>query len=179
MTQQVNSIVNPRTGQIMIFRQTGKETKGTIVEIETFNPPSTEKEPEHVHPKQESSMEVIAGKVHFRVNGKTQIVGPGEKIVIPAGVPHYFWNEEAIEAHAIQRFSPALEIDSFFRTYFALARDGKLNQQGFPNLLLLARVALHHQDDIRVISPPWIVQKIVFSLLAPVGALLGYKRKYE
>ncbi|MBZ5201886.1 cupin domain-containing protein [Planomicrobium chinense] len=91
MPQQ--TIINQQSGQRMIFRQTAKDTDGQLLEIESFNPPSTEKEPEHVHPKQESSAEVLSGTVHFSINGRIQIVKAGEKVVIPPGVPHYFWNE--------------------------------------------------------------------------------------
>jgi len=68
------------------------------------------REPIHVHPKQESSAIVLSGKLHFLVDGKEQIIRPGEKITIPAGSPHCFWNEDDVEAHSIQHFSPALRI---------------------------------------------------------------------
>ncbi|TWT09321.1 cupin domain-containing protein [Planomicrobium sp. CPCC 101079] len=172
-------ITNPRSGQTMIFRKTAKDTNGTLLEIESFNPPSASSEPEHVHPKQESSAEVISGKLHFDINGNVQIIGPGEKVVIPPGVPHHFWNEGPEEARSIQRFSPALNTESFFKTYFALARDGKLNEKGVPNLLLTARITMHYQNEIRLTSPPWAVQKLLFSVLSPAAALMGYKKQYN
>lgn len=52
MTTLDRQITNSRSGQRMIFRLTGKETNGTLLEIESFNPPSNEREPEHIHPKQ-------------------------------------------------------------------------------------------------------------------------------
>src|SRR5687768_17144029 len=132
MAKQGDKIVNPRTGQTMIFLQTGKETNGKLLETESFNPKSDMREPSHIHPKQESSAKVISGKLHFLVNGKEQIIGPGEKITIPAGAPHCFWNEDDLEAHSVQQFSPALHIDEFFESFFALAKDGKLNDKGMP-----------------------------------------------
>lgn len=132
MAKQGDKITNPRTGQTMIFLQTGNETNGQLLEIETFNPRSEMREPIHIHPKQESSARVISGKLHFLVDGKEHIVGPGGKIVIPAGVPHCFWNEDETEAHSVQQFIPAQHIDEFFESYFALARDGKLNDKGMP-----------------------------------------------
>lgn len=179
MAQTPTAIFNPLSGQRMIFRKTGKETKGSLLEIESFNPPSVDKEPVHIHPLQESSAEVLSGKLHFNVNGKTFAVGPGEKIVIPPGAPHSFWNEGPEEAHSIQHFSPALTIETFFRTYFALARDGKINKKGTANPFLMARVLLYHQNDIRLTKPPWAVQKLAYSAISPIGSLLGYKNKYE
>ncbi len=84
MAKQGDKITNTRTGQRMVFLQTGKETNGNLLEIESFNPKSDMREPIHVHPKQESSAEVISGKLHFLVDDKEQIIGPGERIVIPA-----------------------------------------------------------------------------------------------
>lgn len=173
------TITNPRTGQRMIFHHTGEDTNGAFVEIESFNPASAEREPEHIHPKQESSAQVLSGVLHFSIDGKTRIVGPGEKVTIPPGVPHFFWNEGPAEAHSIQRFSPALSIDRFFKSYFALAEDGKLNQKGIPPLLILSRLSLKYQNEIRIVKPPWLIQKILFSALAPAGRVLGVSKKYE
>jgi quercetin dioxygenase-like cupin family protein len=179
MLKQGDKIFNDRTGQTMIFSKTGKETNGALLEIESFNPKSDALEPIHIHPQQESSCEVISGKLHFWVDGKERIIGPGEHIVIPAGVPHYFWNEDATEAHSIQRFSPALNIAGFFDTFFALSRDGKLNKKGIPNFLHVCIIALAHKDEIRLTKPPWAIQYLTYLLLAPIGKLLGYRADYK
>ena len=179
VTGPPEEIINIRTGQRMIFRKLGKDTNGQLLEIECFNPPSGVKEPEHVHPLQESRFEVISGTMNFNVNRETHVVGPGESILIQAGVPHYFWNDSETEVHSIQSFSPALHIADFFRTFFALARQNKLNKKGLPNFFLISIISLKHQDEIRLVSPPWAVQKLIFSLLAPLGKMLGYKASYS
>jgi quercetin dioxygenase-like cupin family protein len=177
--KQGDKIFNARTGQVMVFCLTGKETDGKLLEIESFNPKSDLLEPVHIHPKQKSSCEVISGSLHFLVDGKERIIGAGESIDIPAGVPHCFWNEDMIEAHSIQRFSPALNIAEFFNTFFALSRDGKLNKKGIPNFLHASIIALSHKDDIRLTTPPWPLQYITYLLLLPIGKLLGYKANYK
>ena len=178
MAKQGDQITNARTGQRMIFLKTGKETKGQLLEIDSFNPKTDMKEPIHIHPKQESSAEVVSGKLHFLVGGKEKIIGPGERIVIPAGVPHCFWNEDDMEAHSIQRFSPALTIDEFFETFFALSRDGKLHKNGIPAFLHAALIMLKHKNDIRVVNPPWPIQLMTYLTLAPIGLLMGYRATY-
>jgi len=172
-----DEIVNPRTGQRMIFRQTAKDTGGTLLQIETINPRGPA-EPEHVHPLQESNATVLAGRLHFSLRGRTQIVRAGETIVIPPNVPHYFWNDDEEEAHAIQEFRPALRTEDFFETYFALARDGKLNAQGLPNLLHTAVITDAFWDVIRVTRPPVPIQRIFATLLAPLGRRRGYRARY-
>jgi len=72
-----------------------------------------------------------------------------------------------------------LNIESFFKTYFALARDGKLNKRGLPNLFLIATISLAHQNEIGLANPPWIVQKTIFTILAPISKLLGFKAEYD
>src|SRR5688500_11633429 len=158
MVNQGDKITNPRTGQTMIFLKTGRETNGSLLEIECFNPKSDTLEPIHIHPKQVSSNEVISGKLHFLIDGKEHIVGPGECIEIPAGVPHCFWNEDDTVAHHIARFSPALSIAEFFDTFFALSRDGKVNKNGIPNFIHVCLIGLAHRDDIRLVKPPWPLQ---------------------
>ncbi|MGK7377524.1 cupin domain-containing protein [Planococcus sp. 1R117A] len=167
------TIINQRSGQKMIFRKTAQDTNGALLEIETFNPPSVEKEPEHVHPKQESSAEVLAGTLHFSIGGRVQKVGPGGKVTIPPGVPHFFWNEGPLEAHSIQRFSPALTIEHFFKSYYELANAGKLNSKGIPPLLITSRLGLIHQNDILLTKPPWLIQKLLYAILAPISKIFG------
>jgi len=179
MAKQGDKIVNARTGQTMIFLQTGKETNGKFLEIESFNPKSDMIEPIHIHPKQESFAKVISGKLHFLVNGKEQIIGPGEKITIPAGIPHCFWNEDDIVAHSIQHFSPALLIDEFFESFFDLAKDGKLSDKGMPPFLQLPLMGLKHKNEIRVTTPPWPIQLLTYWMLAPVSFLMGYRASYK
>ena len=169
-----DEISNPRTGQRMVFRQTSADTGGALLQIETFNPRGPA-EPEHVHPLQESNARVLAGTLHFNVQGRTRIVRAGETIVIPPNIPHYFWNEGEEVAHAIQELRPALRTEDFFETYFALARDGKLNAQGLPpNLLHLAVLTAAYWDVIRVTRPPMPIQRIFATLLAPLGRRRGY-----
>lgn len=179
MAKQGDKITNARTGQSMIFLKTGRETNGKLLEIESFNPKSDTREPIHIHPKQKSAAKVIAGKLHFLVNGKEQIVEAGEEITIPAGVPHCFWNEDETEAHSIQQFIPAQHIDEFFESFFALANDGKLNAKGMPPFLQLPLMGLKHKNDIRVVNPPWMVQLLTYWILAPISFLMGYRSNYK
>jgi quercetin dioxygenase-like cupin family protein len=179
MIRQGDQITNPRTGQVMIFLKTSAETNGELLQIECFSPPTLEREPEHIHPLQENSFEIISGNFIFRLNGKEQVVGAGQSINIPANVPHHFWNSGDIDAHYLQEFRPALKIDRFFETFFALARDGKLNKNGIPNFFQVSIIGLAHKDEIRLTRPPWILQNIIYKILSPFGKLMGYRADYK
>lgn len=175
MAPSESVIVNPRTGQRTVFLQTAGDTNGAVLRMETFHAAHSPAEPEHVHPLQESSCQVLTGSLRFCINGKEQSVGPGEIVHIPPGTPHYFWNAANDEAHAIQEFRPALNIEDFFVTYFALARDEKLNDAGLPNILQLAVLMREYDQAIRVTKPPRFIQQIIMRALEPVGRLFGYR----
>jgi mannose-6-phosphate isomerase-like protein (cupin superfamily) len=179
MIKQGDSITNARTGQRMVFLQTWAETNGTQLQIECFSPVTLLKEPEHIHPFQENRFKIIKGELCFCINRKEQIVYAGDSISIPKNVPHHFRNSGNTEAHYIQEFYPALRIDRLFETFFALARDGKLNRKGAPGILHTSVIMLAHEKEIRLAKPAWIFQKAIFTLLAPVGKLLGYRSEYN
>jgi quercetin dioxygenase-like cupin family protein len=179
MIKQGDSITNARTGQRMIFLQTWAETNGTQLQIECFSPLTHLREPAHIHPNQENRFKILKGELSFLINGKQQIASAGDSVSIPKNVPHHFWNSGSMEAHYIQEFYPALKIDRLFETFFALARDGKLSRKGAPNFFRTSVIMLAHEKEIRLARPAWIFQKAIFSLLAPVGRLLGYKNEYN
>ena len=179
MAQTSQEIHNPRTGQRMVFLETGADNGGELLRIDSFNPPAKgEPEPEHVHPHQESGAKVISGSLRFRVDGQERSLGPGQTITIPPNTRHNFWNDGDEDAHSIQWFRPALDIAAFFETFFALAQAGQLNAKGMPGLLQLAAMS-NFGNEVRVTKPPWPVQRAVLSALAPIVRWRGYHARHE
>ena len=176
MSVTPREIYNPRTGQRMRFLLTGADTDGELLRIETVNPPSPVAEPMHVHPRQVTSAQVVSGTFRFLVAGREQHVGPGETITIPAGMPHRFWNDGNADAVAIQEARPALRLSEFFETYFRLAEQGQLDDHGRPSLLRSALLGPEFADEIRLVTPPWPIQRAAYALLAPIARLRGHAR---
>ena len=174
MRQADHEIRNPRTGQRMRFLRTAIDTDGALLRIETVNPPTAVPEPVHVHPRQESRAEVTTGTLCFVMDGVERRLGPGDAITIPAGTPHHFVNDGEEDAVAIQEFRPALRTAEFFEVLFDLAERGELDERGMPSLLRLAVLAPAFAAEIRVVSPPWPVQRAAFALLAPIARRRGY-----
>ncbi|GIW12897.1 MAG: hypothetical protein KatS3mg062_0336 [Tepidiforma sp.] len=166
-----DTIVNPRTGQTMVFRQTAADTGGTLLQIECFHEPGGGREPVHTHPDQESRCEILEGRLGFLIDGRRVVAGPGEVVTVPAKVAHSFWVEGETRAHYIQEFRPALDSERFFRTLFALAAEGKLNEQGMPSPLALPRLVGAMGQAIRPVSPPWPILRIIAWVLAPAAWL--------
>ena len=178
MVQVGERMVNPRTGQTMILRQTAADTNGALLEIESYNEPDRLGEPEHIHPLQESSCDVLSGQLTFRIDGVERVLRAGDTVTIPAGVPHRFWNSGDQVAHHLGAFRPALRTQQFFETWFGLARDGKLNDKGMPSLLQLAVMVPAFGDEMRPTSPPWPLLRALSWLLGPIARLRGYRSIY-
>jgi mannose-6-phosphate isomerase-like protein (cupin superfamily) len=166
-------IFNPRTGQRMRFVLTAADTEGELLRFETTNPPTGVAEPLHVHPLQETRAEVVSGSLRFRVDGRDHHLGAGDQITIPAGVPHSFWNDGDEDAVAIQEARPALKLADFFETYFDLAARGEVDEHGKPSLLRYSLLGPRYADEIRVVSPPWPLQRVLFAVLGPIARLLS------
>lgn len=179
MITQSSKITNARTGQVMHFLKTSAETNGELLQIKCVSPPSTAREPEHIHPFQENRFEIVSGSCHFSIDGRVHVAKAGDKVSVPPRTRHFFWNEGPEDAHYIQEFQPAGTIADFFDTFFALSRDGKLNEKGIPNFFHVSVIALKHRNDIRLISPPWPLQLLTYAVLAPIGRLMGFRATYQ
>ena len=173
-----DEIVNPRTGQRMVFRRTGADTEGQELVIECWSPPEQKgdpREPVHVHPKQEKTFRMIDGELTVSMNGTTRTLKGGEEIVVRSDAAHSFWNGSHQEAHCWQEFRPALRSAEFFSTWFSFARDGKVNARGMPGLLQMAATAQRFLDEIMVTTPPGWVQRVTFAVLAPIARFTGHE----
>ena len=174
MIRAGDTIENPVTGERIIFRKTARDTGGEAVILECFVQPTGFVAAAHVHPAQEERFEVLKGEVGFKVRGQEIVACRGERILIPAGTSHRFWNAGDKEAHFVCEVRPALQFEQLIETMFGLAADGKTNRRGMPNPLRLAVIARHHFDDVRLPFPPAWMQRIGLALGAPLGRLVGY-----
>ena len=178
MIQAGDVIENPVTGERLVFRKTSRETNGEAVELETFVKPDGFVAAAHVHPHQEERFHVLRGTVGFRLGREKIVAGPGQRVTVPAGTAHKFWNAGDDEAHFVCEVRPALQFEQLIETMFGLAADGKTNRKGMPNPLRLAVIARHHFDDVRLPFPPAWMQRMGLALGAPVGRVLGYQATY-
>jgi quercetin dioxygenase-like cupin family protein len=174
-----NPLVHPVTGERIVFRKRSRDTGGELLEMSLYLAPGGFIASQHVHPNQEERFEVEGAPVMFKVAGKERLYQPGEVAVVPAGVPHVWWNPSEAEAATLVQFRPALDTETFFETFFGLARDGKVGRNGLPNplhMMVLAR-AYHREMQLprraqRILGP-------IAMLLAPVGRAAGYRGRYE
>ena len=170
---------NPITGERLLFRKTSSDTGGEAIVLETFVKLDGFVAAAHVHPYQEERFEILDGSVGFMLGGKEFVAGPGEKLTVPTGTPHRFWNAGEEEARFVCEVRPALQFEQLIETMFALASDGKTNSRGLPNPLRLAVIANATFDTVRLPFPPAWMQRMGLAMGAPVGRLLGYEPVYS
>lgn len=171
-------LINPVTGQRLVFRRTTHDTGGELLEVESYLPPGSIEPVEHLHPRQEEHFEVIAGEVRVRLAGQVRTLRAGDTLLIPPGTPHAMWNAGSTEAGFIWQTRPALKTETFFETVWGLARDGKVDDRGRPNLLQTAVLMREYADEFRLTKPPRPIQRLLFGLLAPIARRRGYRGRY-
>ena len=176
MAKAGDRIDNPVTGERIVVLQSAQETDGELFAFELTVSPHGFVSAEHVHLKQEETFEVIRGTIRFRINGHEADAIVGQRVVVPSGTPHSWWNASDEEVAATVWLRPALNTEVFFETFFGLARDGKTNKRGLPNLLQTAVLVADYQDVTKVLLPPPL--PILLKLLTPLARLLGYRSSY-
>ncbi len=178
MVEAGDALENPVSGQHLIVRNTARDTGGELLEVEAvYTKPMPSRPPVHHHPRQEERFEVLDGKLNVLVDGQKRTLEEGEVLTVAPGVPHQMWAAEA-GARVNWQTRPALKTESFFETVWGLAKDGKVNDKGVPSLLRVALIAREYEDEFRLASPPWAVQRSLFGSLAPIGRMLGYRAEY-
>jgi quercetin dioxygenase-like cupin family protein len=175
MVKAGERIDNPVTGEHIVVLQSGQETAGELFVFKLSLRPHGFVNAEHIHPKQEESFEVTKGTIRFRINGQEMDAATGQNVVIPAGTRHVLWNPSDEEASMTVWLRPAFKTEVFFETFFGLARDGKTNTRGLPNLLQTAVLVADYQET-QVLLPPAV--PLLLKLLTPFARLLGYRSSY-
>jgi mannose-6-phosphate isomerase-like protein (cupin superfamily) len=179
MIRAGDSIVNPVTGERLVFELTSHDTDGELTQFETFVEPGGAVAAAHVHPYQSETFSVIEGTLGMKRGRDTLLLNAGELAFVDPGVRHKFWNagDETLRFRAEVR--PSLEFESLIETMFGLAADGKTNRKGMPNPLRLAVIANHHFDVVRLPLIPHILQKAALVPGSLVGRAFGFGPTYQ
>lgn len=171
-------VTNPITGQSIKFIQTSRDTQGLLLEMETtYQPHSTEPVP-HFHPRQEEHFKVLNGCISVRLNGELKVLNAGDTLNFPPNQVHSMWNHSAEKAVVNWQVQPAMDTEYFLEMGMGLAQAGKVKADGMPGLLQSVVLISRFKYVYRLAKPGLIVQKIVFSILAPIARLVGYRAVY-
>lgn len=135
--------------------------------------------PEHIHYSFDEVMAIENGELSVLINGEVKKIKPGEKLLIPKGVPHKPFNETADTI----RFSNEVAFPEKFafnlvQVYGML--DNNPNFEKFPGILFqMSLLSTEGFDSYLAVGPPVFAQRILSFLLAPAARLLGYKSYYK
>lgn len=171
------TLTNPASGERITFRQTAAGTDGALVAIDLELPPGARVPGGlHIHPRQEERFAVLAGTMRFRLGRQRVTAGPGEVVVVPAGVKHDFANAGPTDALVRVEIRPALQMERLFETAVNLAEQGRTMLGGIPKPLDLALFLDEFENEVQGAFPPRWVQRIALAPLAWLARRRGRAR---
>jgi quercetin dioxygenase-like cupin family protein len=179
MEASPRDIADPVGGQRWVFRRTGADTNGELLEADFYVTPGGFVR-EHVHPTQEETFTGVSGTFVLDVGGEAKRIGPGDHVVIPPRTRHGF-REAAEDAHLIVQVRPALHLDDYFRTFLGLSRDHRIRMpvNGLPGPLLDVALLLDRfAPEIAAARVPIRLQRPLLWALARIAGLFGRKSSY-
>jgi quercetin dioxygenase-like cupin family protein len=179
MAYRGKEIVNPKTKQSIKFLQTGQDTDGLLLEMETTWLEHSKEPAEHYHPYQEEFFKVLEGEVTVKIHGQLKKLFKGDTLHIPRNTVHAMWNGSDNKAVVNWQVRPALEMENLLETVAGLAAEGKTNENGMPNILQVALMANKYANVFRLSKPAYFVQKALFLMLTPLAWLAGLRPTYE
>lgn len=172
-------ISNTITGQSIKFLQTSQDTNGKLLEMESTYHAASKEPPMHYHPNQWEDFTVLRGELQVRVNGKLITLMIGDTLHIKPNEPHAMWNTSGSKVVVNWQVRPALNTEYLLETVTGLANDGKTNADGIPDILQMAATMPKFGSVFRLAKPPFLMLKIIFSVLTPFAWLKGKKPLYK
>ncbi len=168
--ESILSLENRHTGETLRLRRERDASGQVILRIEGSLPPHSKGPPPHVHFQQLEEGRVLAGTLGARIAGKTMVVQTGENAAFSAGVVHSWWNAGETLLEFSGRVVPAVDLDQFLQSLFAVLN---ANASGKPSIFYLAHVLWRHRRTQAVVTPPVVIQRILFPVVLLIGRVLG------
>jgi hypothetical protein len=144
-----------------------------VLELDATWGPHGRRPPKQLHPLQEEQFEVVSGCLSVRVEGVERRYRAGETFAIAPGAVHSVWNDADEDARAVWRILPALRTIDLFRSLDGLYRDGRIERDKMPGLLVWAALLAEYRDVLRLAARPAFLVRGVFAALARLGRLRG------
>lgn len=133
---------------------------------------------EHVHPRQEERWRVLSGALGVAYGETENVLTDGDTVTLLSGVPHRIWNPLDEPSRVVLEFHPALEAQSLTETLYVLAQNGDTNEKGQLKILQFAVTQAAHPGHLYLTTLPIGLQKLLVTVLAPIGRRVGYRATY-
>lgn len=111
-------------------------------------PPGAASPPVHVHHHTEEGFYVVSGTYRFLVGEATVERGAGGHVLVPAGLPHTFWNPGDVPAVALIILTPP-DFAPYFRELSRQFVDVRTDEDS-----IAVRRGLSARFDIEVVGAP-------------------------
>lgn len=172
-------MTNPISGESLVVEAVGRDDTGPFTRGRLRVGPGESGPPRHVHPNHRERFEVESGELTVHLDGERHVLSERESMVVPQGSPHGFENETEEPVVFTGTIRPASRITHVIATLFGLAHDGKLRADGSPRLLQAMVFAREMKDEIYLASPPYLIQRLMWTIMAPIGRLMGRRATYD
>lgn len=171
-------IENPVSGETIVFVKTGADTDGKLLQLDHFIQPDGKLPQAQLHPGQEKRFRVRRGWMMLRVDGKLHVLGAGDEAVVPAGIPHLWWNCGFEELAARVELRPAGRYDEAISSLFALAKAGQVDEWGDPGGLQMAVLLDEYRDTLRLLEYRSRLWRAMLPAMSSLGRLFGIRPAY-
>jgi quercetin dioxygenase-like cupin family protein len=133
---------------------------------------------EHRHPGLVECFTVLEGELTMTRSGQMSTLRQGDTALIEPNVWHDWWNASDRDTRVRVDVTPGERFGHMIETLFGLARLGYTNAKGMPDPLQLSLIVREFSDVIVFRSPPLVVQRALFGILAPIARWRGYRATY-
>jgi quercetin dioxygenase-like cupin family protein len=179
---------NPNVGQRSRFVTLPGETGGARFVLEYIDQPFAGEQavPPHIHTAVTETFEILRGRARYRLGSETRTAGAGDRVIMPPMVTHVHpWSDSDEELH-VRQIAEADPPDlaglnagiQAAITIQGLAKAGRVNSKGLPNLLQLGVLIAETMPATYLAGPPMVLQHALFGMMGWLGRLAGFKTSY-
>jgi quercetin dioxygenase-like cupin family protein len=164
---------NRHTGEILRMRRVRDSAGQTVLAMDGSLPPRASGPPLHVHFHLREEAVVKAGSLGAQIENEKIVLQAGGTAVFPAGAVHKWWNAGDDLLELSGRVIPAGDLDRYLQAIFAVLN---ASPSGKPSLFYVAHVLWRHRQTQAVMTPPRIIQRLVFPVVLLAGHISGKYR---
>ncbi len=137
-------------GNLVTVKATGADTGGRATVVEFLNPPGFGP-PLHRHTVEDEMFYLLDGHASFRCGGQELAAGPGDFVLLPAGLPHTFLVGPDAPLRTLQITTPS-GFEDFAAAAGGPADARRLPEPGPVDPAALAHVSALH--GVEILGPP-------------------------
>jgi quercetin dioxygenase-like cupin family protein len=123
----------------------GEHTDGSLAVFEDIVEPGIGPG-RHIHHGQDETFFFLEGQFDVEVDGTLHHMEARDTAFVPRGTVHAFKNVGTSEGRLRYIFTPALNVEEMFRTFYTALQEGSLTQEE------MAKIALEHGQEF--VGPP-------------------------